>query len=554
MATYTIQAPDGNSYTVAGPENVSQEDVQAEVARQHPDSSAPPLSASPTPPQAVSATDGMTTGDKVVAGVGKAMVDTYRGAVQLVGTQEAKDNVQQDIKESRKYDAALMATNAGKAGELMGHMVIGVAAPGGLIGQAVAGAAQGALTPTADGESRGQNIAMGAGLGAAGHIAGSLLGKVVGGVMQPFRTEMSEAAQEGVETLTKAGVPLNAAQQGGGRIARSMSSIVEDNPLNGSNLGTQQKKAFTSSVLKILGVQSEDARPAVMQWIRSRIGSTLDQQAEKNPIAMDEPLLQRMATIQASAEATLTKDSYAPIEKQLDNIMSYAAAGGGTINGKLFANLRSELSLMQKGNSGVVGHWAGEVQDAVTDALERQAPKEDMQAIAHARQSWRVMRQVEPGIDADNYINPAKLYNSMDTMSNINQMVRGQGDQTLVKMAQAGKLILGNQQPNSGTAARAVAMLSLGGVLGSVDAMIEGKPSRVWEGALAGLVGPSAMKLASENPASARIIGRWARSKAIASFRAGTKNVMAKAAGTAVGAVVPTADGDNQVNPGEEQQ
>lgn len=566
MPTYTIKAPDGNTYSVQGPPNAPQEDVQAEVLRQHPDSG--------NAPQA-NATDGMSTTDKVLAGVGKAYVDTGRGAQQAAnefgdkarsaslaaegisddtkptlsslitgqkGTTTARDlSIQEGIVESRKYDKALESTNAGKAGELIGHMVIGLATPGGIVGQAAGGAVQGGLTPTAGNESRAQNAALGGGMGAIGTVAGRLLGKVVGGVLQPFRTEFSQAAQEGVETLNASGVPLNAAQQGGGRLARSFSSIAEDNPLNGSNLGTQQKKAFTGAVLRILGTNSEDARPSVMEAIRSKIGTTLDGLATKNPIALDEPLLQRMATIQASAEATMTKESYTPIEKQLDNILSYAAAGGGTINGQLFGNLRSELSLMQKGNSGIVGHWAGEVQDAVSEALERQAPA-DAQAINHARQAWRIMRQVEPGIEENNYINPAKLWNSMDAMSNINQMVRGNGDQTLVKIAQAGKLILGNQQPNSGTAARAAAMLTFGSILGGIDALVEGKPNRALEGAMIGLVGVPALKAASENPASARIIGRWARSKALAQFRENSTAFLGKVGGAAGAAAVPSMD------------
>lgn len=36
MATYSISAPDGHTYTIEGPEGASQEQVQAEVIRQNP--------------------------------------------------------------------------------------------------------------------------------------------------------------------------------------------------------------------------------------------------------------------------------------------------------------------------------------------------------------------------------------------------------------------------------------------------------------------------------------------------------------------------------------
>ena len=53
MPNYSIQAPDGNTYTIAGPDGASQEDVQREVMRQHPTagtSQAPPPPAAPEKP------------------------------------------------------------------------------------------------------------------------------------------------------------------------------------------------------------------------------------------------------------------------------------------------------------------------------------------------------------------------------------------------------------------------------------------------------------------------------------------------------------------------
>lgn len=49
MPTYSIKAPDGNTYTLDGPEGASQESVQAEVMRQHPNAGggAPPAAPAP---------------------------------------------------------------------------------------------------------------------------------------------------------------------------------------------------------------------------------------------------------------------------------------------------------------------------------------------------------------------------------------------------------------------------------------------------------------------------------------------------------------------------
>ena len=42
MPTYSISAPDGNTYKIEGPTGASQEQVQAEVLKQHPTAGARP--------------------------------------------------------------------------------------------------------------------------------------------------------------------------------------------------------------------------------------------------------------------------------------------------------------------------------------------------------------------------------------------------------------------------------------------------------------------------------------------------------------------------------
>ena len=42
MPTYSISAPDGNTYKIEGPAGASQEQVQAEVLRQNPNAGKPP--------------------------------------------------------------------------------------------------------------------------------------------------------------------------------------------------------------------------------------------------------------------------------------------------------------------------------------------------------------------------------------------------------------------------------------------------------------------------------------------------------------------------------
>lgn len=555
MATYTIQAPDGNTYSVDGPDGASQADVQSEVLKQNPNAGRDPSqmsnghrsydavdgklvpTGSPEAKAAQQPTSGMSTGAEVAAGAGKAVYDAGRGVGQLIGTYTQKDEDEQ-----RKQDKALMSTRAGQAGELLGNVAMMLGTPGGFVGAAATGAAQGALTPTGTGESRAANIGAGAALGAAGQVAGKLMGKVVGGVLQPFRTAATEVEQGAARTLTDAGVPLNAAQQGGGKLAQTMSNIVQDNPFVGSTLSQDQRVAFTKAVMGSVGVDSETADPVIMARIKAKVGGIFDSQAAKTTIPMDKGLVTGLNTVETAAQSALMPDEFSLIKNATNQIMIKAGEGGGTINGAAFQSARTMLSNLQA-RKDQIGHWAGEMHDVLTDALQRNAAPEDAPLIAKARTQWKALKQIEPAINEQDQVVPNLLYNSLDRQKYTNQMIYGAGDQTLVQLATAGKLLLNRTTPNSGTTQRMMGMVAMGSTLSAVDDLANGRDISAGKAALYGLIGPAAVKLAVENPRSARLIGQWARSKAVADFRNNVVAVGSKAMGKAGAAAVPSMGG-----------
>jgi len=82
MPTYTLKAPDGRTYSVTGPANASDKDIQAEVMRQHPGAgSAPTIAGAPSgnEPGAVS-----SFGAGLASGVGSVSNTLVKGAAMLV--------------------------------------------------------------------------------------------------------------------------------------------------------------------------------------------------------------------------------------------------------------------------------------------------------------------------------------------------------------------------------------------------------------------------------------------------------------------------------------
>jgi len=155
-------------------------------------------------------TEGMSTTDKLLAGVGRNIVEFGRGigqrlreGIEFVAPPQKSITdlvtggkgrsfadtlglpTQADIDEARKLDAPLMNTAAGKVGGFIGSAVpaLGVMLiPGaqGLAGSIAIGGGLGAARPTTTGESAIKNAALGAGLGAAGYGAGKLIGTGIG--------------------------------------------------------------------------------------------------------------------------------------------------------------------------------------------------------------------------------------------------------------------------------------------------------------------------------------------------------------------------------------
>jgi hypothetical protein len=477
-------------------------------------------------PKPMDPTDGMSTSDKFVAGAGKSLVDTGRGIYQLgaslghsmgMVSDDKMAQIQQDADESKKLDAPLMNTGAGVAGDIGGSIAQMAAAPELLpaklagipaLSSAVSGAAYSGAQPTATGESRAAN----AGWGAAGGAAGSVAGKALGFVAQPLRNALNTAGQSAVDTLTKAGIPLDLAQQTGNRIALTMKNIIADNPIIGpSAFPEEQGRSFNRAVLSKMGITDPAVTTAddtTMQGGRSAITGVMNDVAARTPIKYDDELESRLAQIGKDAPAQLSPDAMGPIQHNLNTIVQAAAANDGNIPGAVYQKLRSNLGALSK--SPQLAPVVGDIQESLDDAFQRSASPEDQQALTTARQRYRIMKQIEGAIDpSTGDISPGKLLSQINTKANRNQSLYGQGDQSLVDLAKAGKNVLAPTNPNSGTARRLAGMAAMGAVAGGGDELIHGDPSEALKVGAVGAALPWAGRQVLQNPTIGKMVTGW---------------------------------------------
>lgn len=229
-------------------------------------------------PQAVPA------GENLAAGAGKAVMDLAQGAGQYLGITDRTD-----VAETRERDAPLMATTAGKVGNVAGGVASAVPAlmiPGvnTVAGASAVGGVYGALQPSTSARETALNTGIGVVGGAAGQYLGGKLGSYLSNKLAARATSRAASAAQNTArdaTLTagrKAGyvVPpssvnpssVNRAVEGlSGKIATQQAAAIKNqavtNALAKAELGLADDAALTPATLKQIRDQAGLAYRAV---------------------------------------------------------------------------------------------------------------------------------------------------------------------------------------------------------------------------------------------------------------------------------------------------
>lgn len=149
-------------------------------------------------------TDGMSTTQKVLAGIGKGMVDVGRGVGQMVGLVS-----RDDVAKARELDAPLMRTGAGQVGNFIGNAAM--IAPAALIpgaatipGAAAVGAVTGLAQPSTSTKETLGNIAIGGAAGAAGQAVANKVPAMLRGWQANQADEAARLTQQNAQRFAAA--------------------------------------------------------------------------------------------------------------------------------------------------------------------------------------------------------------------------------------------------------------------------------------------------------------------------------------------------------------
>jgi hypothetical protein len=493
MPTYLITAPDGRKFRVTGQgsrddalrqvqasyqsetqpdDGAAREARMAQLRAQNPGEYDP---GSKDFQQRFGPVAGRSFAQNFGEGVGKSFVDTGRGLKQLVvETGDALNiispsmndlvrgetptqRLRREASEIAARDAPLMRTAGGVTGYIGGNLAQLAVPVGGVTAKsaslagrfgtgALIGAALANTQPVTAEQTRLGNTMLGAAAGAGGEAVSAGIGKLVSPSAR-VSPEVAALAQKADDL----GIPLRAEQVTGSRPLAGVSAALDTIPFSGRDAAREaQRAAFNRAVARTFGENTDNLTTAVKNG-QARLGARYDAILKNNPVSVDAQFTTDLARVVQDAQSELTDTQMNVLLKQVQNIQQ--AGANGQINGQAAYNLKKILDRIGKSQDSSLSYHAGELRNALMEAVDRSMPAQVAKQFADTRAQYAnlisVRRLLKAG--ADGGVTPARL-------SNVKNL---RGD--LKDVADVGATFLREPFGNSGTANRIIGASLLGG-------------------------------------------------------------------------------------------
>lgn len=442
-------------------------------------------------------TEGMSTGELVAAGAGKAVSDLGTGIEQLAASAGNKlglvsdktvADIQGQIDETKARDQALMRetpAQLGYAGSEIATTLLPVGAasvvaraaqlprtaevlkaavnPRTYKAAATTGGALGAIQPVASDDWGGgapflPPRALNALTGMAGGALGNLGASALGRVGQPLAVAGPED-RDAASILQAAGVPLDLSQRSGSTFLRRVRSALGDNPVTAGaqhEADLVRQQAFNDAVLQTIGVEpgAKAATRDVLGPARDRISGVFEDVLSRNAVPVDQPFINSLGSIQSQALMLEKKAPSNVVNHVFDVLLKK-----GELDGQTAYAIKKNIDGLLSSSDSTERDLGSQLHEVLMNQMHGAMSAEDQAALSQARRQFRNMKTIEPAISTDGLgnISPARLANQVGAKRNRAASLYGRGSDSfmdLVDLAQSGKQLLPDNLANSGTHAR----------------------------------------------------------------------------------------------------
>lgn len=315
--------------------------------------------------------------------------------------------------------------------------------------------------------------------GALGGAAGAGLAGVAGKIIKPIANGAGSAVRQGYnKVLEKAGIDdLTLGQMTGGKGFETVDSVLANLPFTAGtarDTAEGQLKKFTKAALEKAGVNADLATPDVLAAAENNFNNRFQNLISNTDVAVDGDLQKVVADIAGDRLQKLGPNK--PIvESYLRDIIQQGRRG--PISGKAYQEARSNLTSQARSiikTDPFTAKVLKDIRNGLDDAAERslQTTRPDLvpewKQVRRDYANYKTIQDAASRVSNDSLegiISPAALLQS-SMRANPSRSQKGYGD--LYELARAGRSVLTDSVPNSGTAQRQlVQQLLTGGGVGA---------------------------------------------------------------------------------------
>ncbi len=386
-------------------------------------------------------------------------------------------------------------------GNMAANLAKGIGASRGLAGIPAAGAIQGGVS---SGMTEGD---------LSGALPGAIGAGVMGGLGKIARPvaegAISKARQGYVDVLKKAGITdLTPGQLTGGKNLGVVESVLANMLPTASaarNKTEGQLRRFTQAALSKAGINADEITPEVRAAAESNFSKRYQDMFAGKVVNIDEPVLKTVAEISSKQLDKLPTNVKPIVQSYLSDIVQ---ARGRKLPGEVYQEARSNLTKQANSLSATDSYTAGtlrKIRDSLDNAAIRSIPAAEggkLKQLNREYSNYKTVQKAASRISGDSLegvLSPSALAQVVET-ANKTKGQKGYGE--LYGLSRAGRAVLSDSVPNSGTAQRLAAqqLLTLGAGGGTYAATQD--PSLALGVAAGSLAAPKLAQILLNTPAA----------------------------------------------------